>query len=213
MFGLLGDVNPVSAPTAPGLDRDARKPSTHGHRLLVRAGSLFGRMANWFERGLWWTRLIVLVAVLAIILMALSAFVLASVDSARVIGYAAAYATASPVAGQGDPRVAIITGIVKSVDAFLIGVILLLIAFGLYELFVGRLEVSGEVENHYKTLRLKSVDDLKTRIVKLIVLILIIEFFQEALRLPYQTPLDLLYVAVAITLISVAGYISALGTK
>jgi uncharacterized membrane protein YqhA len=174
---------------------------------------LLSRIALQFERGLWWTRLIVLVAVLATLLLALSAFVLGSIDVVRVVGYVAAYAMAIPVAGQEDLRVAIVAGIVKSVDAYLIGVILLLVAFGLYELFVGRLEVADDTENSYKTLRLKSVDDLKNRIVKLIVLVLIIEFFQEALRLPYQTPLDLLYVAVAIALISVAGYLSAIGGK
>jgi uncharacterized membrane protein YqhA len=51
---------------------------------------------------------------------------------------------------------------------------------------------------------------LKERIASLILLVLVIEFFQRALQLTYDTPLDLLYFATGVLLVSGALY---LGTK
>jgi uncharacterized membrane protein YqhA len=57
----------------------------------------------------------------------------------------------------------------------------------------------------------ESLDDLKDRIAKLILLVLIVEFFQYALKLTYATPLDLLYLAVGILFIGGALYLSGPG--
>jgi len=59
---------------------------------------------------------------------------------------------------------------------------------------------------------IRSVDDLKERLGRVVLLALVIEFFQQSLRLDYQRPIDLLYMAVGIVLVGAALYLSALRT-
>jgi Uncharacterized protein family, UPF0114 len=61
-------------------------------------------------------------------------------------------------------------------------------------------EASGRI------LRIKSLDNLKTRLGKVILIILIVETFKVAFEIKADSPLDLLYVAAAIALIGLALY-------
>lgn len=167
-----------------------------------------------FERALWESRLVMLVAVVFCVAMALGTFFIAAMDALHLFKYIAAYADLSLA---GDAREAVrgqtITLIVKTLDSFLIAAILIIFALGLYELFVNRLDAARKSEVAAKLLQTRSLDDLKHRIAGLLLLVLVIEFFQKALKFEYQTPLDLLYMAVAILLISAAFYLSNLRVK
>jgi uncharacterized membrane protein YqhA len=48
------------------------------------------------------------------------------------------------------------------------------------------------------------LDDLKDRLVKVILLVLIVKFFEYALKLNIQSTMDLLYLAIGIMLVSIA---------
>jgi uncharacterized membrane protein YqhA len=58
-------------------------------------------------------------------------------------------------------------------------------------------------------LLIESVDDLKDRLAKVVLLVLIVEFLQYALGARYTSALDLLYLAVGIALIGLALYLSS----
>jgi uncharacterized membrane protein YqhA len=103
-----------------------------------------------------------------------------------------------------------VTTIVKALDGFLIGALLLLFAFGLYELFVGDIRATEEDEAAQRLLVVSSLDDLKEKVARLVLLVLVIEFFQRALSLRYERALDLLYLAWGILLVSEAFYLSGL---
>lgn len=62
-----------------------------------------------------------------------------------------------------------------------------------------------------RLLRISSLEDLKQRVGKLVVLILVIELFQRALRLPYDSALEILYLAAAIALVSGSLYLIGRG--
>ena len=168
-----------------------------------------GLLERFFERVLWDSRLLMLVAVVASLLLALGTFYLALVDLAYFFGLILDYGDlGAGVAERNDLRADVITAIIKVLDGFLISAILIVTALGLYELFVNRIDVARFSEASPRLLQVRSLDDLKERVARLILLVLLIEFFQRALRIPFDTALDLLYLALGILFVSAAIYLT-----
>ena len=159
-----------------------------------------------FERVLWTTRYIMIVAVVAIAVVAIVAFYYALVDVTYLLSLATDYASLTP-SDRPAARDEGVTTIVKVLDGFFIGALLLIVATGLYELFIGRIEGAEKSEVGPRLLRISSLEDLKERVAKLVVLILVIELFQRALRLSYGSALEVLYLAAAIVLVSGGVYL------
>jgi uncharacterized membrane protein YqhA len=153
------------------------------------------------ERALWGSRLLMLVGVAGSILMAVIVLWVSAVDLAVLAGDTIAYASASD---RADVRADLIGGIVKTIDSFLLAAILVLVAFGLYELFISRLDPARDGASNPRILLVLSIDDLKDRIAKLVVLILVIEFFQRSLEADLTQADELLKLAGAISLVAVA---------
>jgi uncharacterized membrane protein YqhA len=59
---------------------------------------------------------------------------------------------------------------------------------------------------------IRSIDDLKSRLANVVLLMLVVKFFQEALQLSYQTPLELLSLAGGVLLLAGGLYLSHLKT-
>jgi Uncharacterized protein family, UPF0114 len=78
------------------------------------------------------------------------------------------------------------------IDGFLLGAFMLIFGFGIYELFLADLQAARSSEASGRILRINSLDDLKTRLAKVILIILIVETFKDAFGVKAQTPLDLL---------------------
>lgn len=161
------------------------------------------------ERGLWSSRLFMIVAVVMTLLFAVGALVLATLDAAYLVELITRYAgqRSLDVAACDLARTDAITTIVKALDDLLIAALLLIAAFGIYELFVNRLDPADETPATARLLRVRDLDDLKERVAKL-VLVLAVEFFQQALRLPIETPLELTYLGIGVMLVSAALYLS-----
>jgi uncharacterized membrane protein YqhA len=170
-------------------------------------------LERFFEQMLWRSRLLVVVAVASAGLLAAGTLYVATVDVVLLLGKLAQYA--SPVlgaTGRTALREEIVAGIVKAVDAYLIAAILLIFALGLYELFVNKIDPSASAAWRVPRLvQVANLDDLKDRIAKLVLLVLIIEFFQYSLRVKYTTPLDVLYLALGVLFIGGALYLSGPG--
>lgn len=160
-------------------------------------------MEQRIERLLWASRLPIVVAVLASILIAFGTLFMAVVDAAYVLAGLAEYPLASlGTEGRANLREATITGVVKAIDGFLIAAIMLIFAYGLYDLFVSRIDVASRSENAPRLLQVRSLDDLKNRLAKVVLLVLVIEFFQQALKMTYQAPSDLLLLAAGTVLVA-----------
>ncbi|MEX2274046.1 MAG: YqhA family protein [Actinomycetota bacterium] len=153
------------------------------------------------ERLLWALRFLLLAAVAGTALAAVVSMWIATVDLAAIIGKVGGYAKA---ADRPTIREDVLSDIVKILDLYLIAAILVLVSFGLYELFIGRLDARREGKDAPRLLVIASLDDLKDRIAKLIILILVIEFFERALGTRVDGALDLLMVAGGIALASLA---------
>jgi uncharacterized membrane protein YqhA len=166
-----------------------------------------------FERALWQSRLLVVVAVVASAFLALGALYMATVDVVVLLGNLMPYASpALDPAARETLREATVAGIVKAIDGYLIAAIVLIFALGLYELFINKIAaIQDAARTVPRLVQVTSLDDLKDRIAKLILLVLIIEFFQYALKLKYTSPLDLLYLAIGVLFIGGALYLSGPG--
>ncbi len=141
----------------------------------------------------------IIVPVVACVAMALCAIYMGLVD---LYGSWHQLSTArSAVRGKA------LAGIVGALDAFLVASVLIVAAFGLYELFVGKIEAAERSEVAPRLLKIESLEDLKQKVAKLLVVILAVEFFKQAVNLSYASALELLYLAGAILLVSLALYI------
>jgi uncharacterized membrane protein YqhA len=144
-----------------------------------------------------------LIAVVASVLLALERLYLAVVDATRVLGILIDYADPSLDAKEATYlRNKAVTVIVRIIDGFLITSILLIFAFGIYELYIGDIDLIDRSEAALRFLAVHNLDELKDNVARLVILVLIIEFLGVALSIQYAQPLDLLYLAVCILLVS-----------
>jgi uncharacterized membrane protein YqhA len=163
---------------------------------------------NALERLLWGSRFVVLVPVIGALVLAIGAFVLGAADTISVLGILANYLVSDTSSGHSTLRGDLIASMVKAIDADLIGAILLVVALGLYELFIDRLRIAEQSDVAERVLSIRTLDDLKDRISRLVLLILIVEFFGLVLGLSISSALELLMLGVGIFLVAGAIYLA-----
>lgn len=100
--------------------------------------------------------------------------------------------------------------LVSSVDVFLFALVLVIFSAGVYELFVSKMDpVERGADSRPSWLRINSVDDLKSSLGKVILMVLIVSFFKRTLAFTnWADPVSLLYLAIGIFLISAALYLT-----
>ncbi len=160
-------------------------------------------LEKFFENAMWQTRLFVLFAVIFGLLGSIILFVVASVDIYDVLKY-----TIEVYVNGLHPEnfhEEIVSKIIGAVDLYLIAVVMLIFSFGIYELFISKIDAAcnEENENCSTILAIHSLDQLKDKIAKVIIMVLVVNYFQRVLHTQYQTPLELLYFALAITALAV----------
>lgn len=160
---------------------------------------------------LWRGRLIMLIPVVGSALLALAAIFVATAEDLSTLGKSIAYLTESLGGHSATDPSTLIAAIIKSFDAYLVAAILLIFTFGLYELFISKINAAEDTEHGSRLLVVRDLDDLKNRLGKTVLLILIIEALQQALQHTYPTPAELLMLGGLILLIGVALWLSNLG--
>lgn len=169
------------------------------------------KFENIFEGALWNSRFVVLFAVVASLLTSLAVFFIATVDAYYLLSHLLSYA--SPTlegAERSAMRAASITHVVEIIDGYLLATVLLIFSLGLYELFISPIDSVKSMEDKTASsvLIINSLDDLKNRLAKVILMILIVRFFEHAISMKFKTPLDLLFLSAGIALIGVALYLT-----
>lgn len=154
-----------------------------------------------FEAALWATRYVVMVAVVGSLAASLATFYVAAVDTVLTVYHALPYPRLDDAA-RAALKVTTLKHLVAVVDGYLLGAVLLIFAFGLYEIFISRIDLAERAETRAGVLVIRTLDDLKGRLAKVILLILVVSFFERVLTMPLGTPLDLLMAAAAIALVS-----------
>ena len=159
-----------------------------------------------FENAMWKTRLFVLFAVIFGLLGSIVLFIVASMDIFEVLKY-----TINVYSNGLHPEKfheEIVSKIIGAVDLYLIAIVMLIFSFGIYELFISKIDAAcnEENENCSTILAIHSLDQLKDKIAKVIIMVLVVNYFQRVLHTTYQSPLELLYFALAITALAVGLY-------
>lgn len=160
------------------------------------------------ENFLWRSRFMVLLAVIGSLLAGVAMFVVSSIDVWHLFTEVGHYFSALEPEDAKEVRHHIVAVVVEIIDGYLLATVLLIFALGLYELFISRLDPAIEDEMSAKVLIINSLDDLKTRLAKVILMILIVNFFQFAIQLEVTTSLDLLAFGGGIALIGLALYLT-----
>jgi uncharacterized membrane protein YqhA len=84
---------------------------------------------------------------------------------------------------------------------------MIIFSFGLYELFISDIDpAKDENGEENQLLAIHSLDQLKDKISKVIVMVLVVGFFQKVGHTTYNGALDLFYLALSIAAVSIGLY-------
>lgn len=156
-----------------------------------------------FAQILWNSRLFIIFAVILSMVGSILLFLVASVDIVKVVG--ATYQYYQGALGEGaDIHNILLNTIIMAIDLYLIAVVLLIFSFGLYELFIAKIEIKDEHSS--KVLEIHTLDQLKDKLAKVIVMALIVAFFSKVLNMGMKDSLDMLYFSISILGLSLGLY-------
>lgn len=167
------------------------------------------RLERRFEGFLWNSRFLVMLAVIPSLVGALVLFVIGTVDIFSVLVDAVSYYT---LGGVEDIHETVVTDIIIAVDIYLIAIVLMIFAFGIYRLFVSEVEQS-ESHSPKHPFNVHSFDELKDKIVRVVILAVIIEFFRAVTDIHFETALDAIYLAVSALALAASLFLMSLSNK
>lgn len=126
------------------------------------------------------------------LLGAIVLFVIASYDVLAVFSdvYAYFFQGIHPENFHSD----VVGVIVGAIDLYLMALVLFIFSFGIYELFISEIKELKE-DKDKNVLEVHSLDELKDKLAKVIVMVLIVNFFQRVLHANFSTPLEMTYLA------------------
>ena len=170
------------------------------------------KLEQYFESLLFNMRFITIVAVIGSLLSSLIIFLDGSLSAVK--------ACVVFVRGLGHFQVeahevdVIVPLVISAVDKYLFATVLLIFGMGLYELFISRIDPASRREDTRPYwLKIASIDDLKGSLGKVILMILIVTFFKESLRIEYKNATDLVLLGAGILLIAGSLYVQHVKSK
>ena len=178
----------------------------YNHNLIfgVLASSFKGNTLKiLFEKLMWNARLFILLAVILSLVGSILLFVVASIDIIKAAKETYLYYVGVLAEGT-DIHNILLNSIIMAIDLYLIAVVLLIFAFGLYELFICKIELKEE--SYSKVLEIHTLDQLKDKLAKVIVMALVVAFFSKVLNMGMKTTQDMLFFAISILSLAVGLY-------
>ncbi|NPA34045.1 MAG: YqhA family protein [Chlorobi bacterium] len=150
-----------------------------------------------FKQFLVLSRFMVLIAVIVSLLASFMLFIAGLYEVTHVIWLL--FKTGEMQIYQGK----VLASVITALDMFLIATFLIIFSRGLYELFIGPLDAPTG-----KVFEIRSLEDLKTKLGKIIIMAMIVLLFKQLLKSHFTSALDFLYIGVALISISAALYLS-----
>ncbi len=162
-----------------------------------------------FEGALWRSRFVVVIAVIASMVAGFAVFYMTTIDVWYTVVHMLQYTDSTlDAAARKELRDDTVTHVVEVVDGYLLATVMLMFALGLYELFVSDIDEARGSRTSSKILVIETLDDLKQRLAKVILMILIVKLFEHAVKMTIDSALDLLYLGGAISLVGLALYLT-----
>jgi uncharacterized membrane protein YqhA len=151
------------------------------------------RLGSRFERGLSLSRVVVIVPVIVLLLAALSSF-----------AYGTDVFVRSVASVVDDPELTShnLGFLLLLTDLFLIGATLMIAAFGFYDLFIGTIGVSGRGVRLPGWLRMHDLNDLKARVISMIILVAAVSFVDDVVE--SKDGRDTLYIGIGVGVVIAA---------
>ncbi len=156
------------------------------------------------EKSLWTVRFLAIVPVVFGIISVVVLFILGSLEIILVLGEYVNLIVGKEISENTVAK--IMSGVIGGIDLYLIGIVLLIFSFGVYELFISKIDIARE-SDELQILEVKSLDQLKDKILKVVIVVLIVSFFKRVMELHVNSVTEMLYLAIAILLISASGYL------
>ncbi|WP_457642317.1 YqhA family protein [Persephonella sp.] len=168
-------------------------------------------MEKIIERILWESRLMIFLAVIASIFAAFVLVLIGTFEILYVIKSSVKLFASKDVFDEFYKYA--IKHIVTAVDIYLISTVLLIFGIGLYELFISKIDYIEQEEKSSKILEIHTLDQLKEKLAKVILMVLIVTFFKYAIDFQYKDIKSLLYLSIGIALISLSIYLMHKGKE
>lgn len=160
------------------------------------------RLELFIESFLWYFRLLVIIPVIFSLISVVTLIIVGSEEIIRGI----IYQIVNPNIPETYTKTLgyIITGI----DIYIIAIILLIFALGIYELFISKIDIANQHNpTEQPLLESQSLDRLKDKLLKAIVMALVITFFKQMLSVKVESSEDLLLVGAAVLIIAISSYL------
>ena len=168
--------------------------------MTHKANNKFRKAELFFESLIWNFRFFILAPVIFSLLSALRLIMIGTLDI-----WAGLTLALDPNDPEGIMTIKTVTYIIGGVDYYLIGIVLLIFAFGIYELFISEIEIKHQDDS--SILQSASLEELKGKLVNVIVVALIVSLFKQMLTIEIGKLSDVIYISMAILLISISQYL------
>ncbi len=162
------------------------------------------RLELFFEWLLWESRVFIILAVVASVASALLLVLMGTRDIFLL--FSEVIHVLSDRTLYEEFHKTAVTHIIGAIDFYLIATVLFIFGIGLYELFVSKIDYLERDTRSSKLLVIHTLDELKEKLAKVIIMVLIVTFFKHALNLRYENVLNILYLGGGILLVSLALY-------
>ncbi len=162
-----------------------------------------------FEHFLWHFRVVIVLGVIGLVTGSCMVFFYGIVETLHLLvsfvktmwveGGQLAQAPAAGLLTYNE----MIMGLITVVDDFLIGIVLLIFGLGSYDLFISRIDAAleqGDIRPDW--LVFGSLDELKSVLGKVVLMILVINFLRLTIETNFDGPLHLVYLGAGIALVS-----------
>lgn len=162
-----------------------------------------------FEHLLWHFRVVIVLGVIGLVTGSCMVFFYGIVETGHL---AVSFLNTMWVEGghlAREPATGLLTyngmimGLITVVDDFLIGIVLLIFGLGSYDLFISRIDAAleqGDIRPDW--LVFGSLDELKSVLGKVVLMILVITFLRTSIETKFDGPLHLVYLGAGIALVS-----------
>jgi len=156
------------------------------------------------ESILWRFRLVAIVPVVMSLTSTLISFAIGTRDIANSLMEFLFHS------GGEDSSKHILAGLVSGIDFYLIGLALLIFGYGIYELLISEIDAYREqtnVEESNGLLDIRNLDELKQKLVKVLIVALIVTAFKSMISMPLKDVNSLLTFSVSLALIALSGFL------
>jgi len=164
---------------------------------------MLSKIERIFEAIIWNSRFFLILASFSTILGAITFILIGSYEILHTITLLFSHAidgTLHAMIAEGH-----LTGaFIGAIDNYLISLVMLIFGFGIYEIFISNIDSYTDKHPAAKVLAVKTLENLKDKIAKVIVMVLIVSLFKKAIEFEYKETMDLLILGGSIFLISMS---------